>query len=326
MLVRNQPIWRAYRLFGLILTSDFPFQSTLEPASAVPGLRFTCVEDFSPPLQAYQQTKLMYESPIRTEDGTNILRVWRRGTGYQLHFASGADFCLFGEHLLCRSPDSEPAELVEIYLLGSVMAFVLALQGIPALHAAAAVVDDCAVAFLSNNQGGKTSLSASLMELGYQLLTDDLLPLQSHEGLCLAIPGYPQMRMWPEAAQHFLGHYEDLKLVHPDLTKRRVPVGRGWGRFCDAPRPLAAIYLPERHEGAGEVEITSISARNAVIELIRHSFSTRLVEAMGIHPHRLDFFATFVQRVPVQRLRYPSGFEHLPAVRDAILQDVKRLR
>jgi hypothetical protein len=38
----------------------------------------------------------------------------------------------------------------------------------------------------------------------------------------------------------------------------------------------------------------------------------------------LGFFAELVQRVPVHRLRYPSGFEHLPAVHEAILRDLSR--
>ena len=59
------------------------------------------------------------------------------------------------------------------------------------------------------------------------------------------------MRMWPDEAQHFLGHYRDLEIVHPQLDKRRVVVGsEGFGTFCAEARPLACIYIPERRDPA----------------------------------------------------------------------------
>ena len=36
----------------------------------------------------------------------------------------------------------------------------------------------------------------------------------------------------------------------------------------------------------------------------------------------LGFFGRMVQQVPMRRLVYPSGFEHLPPVREAVLADV----
>ena len=107
---------------------------------------------------------------------------------------------------------------MEIRLLGPVFSFWLELQGIPVLHASAVLVEGQAVAFLSSNYGGKTSLAATLMQAGHPLLTDDFLPVERGDGLYLGRPGYPTMRMWPEEAEHFLGSYEDLGLVHPALT------------------------------------------------------------------------------------------------------------
>jgi hypothetical protein len=219
--------------------------------------------------------------------------------------------------------------MVEIHLLATVLSFWLERRGIPALHAAAAVVEGCATAFLSTNSGGKSVLAATLMQVGYPLLTDDILAVEHSRGVFVGRPGYPQMRLWPDEAQHFLGHYEDLERVHPALSKRRVPVGaNGFGTFCDASQPLACLYLPERRdpvEAGTEIRITPVSPRDAVIELVRHSFTPRVVEAIGLQPQRLDCFAQMVQQVPMRRLVYPSGFEHLPRVREAILEDLESL-
>lgn len=142
-------------------------------------------------------------------------------------------------------------------------------------------------------------------------------------------PGYPQMRMWPEQAQHFVGRYEDLDIVHPAFSKRRVPVDEsGFGIFCGTARPLACLYLPERRdpkEWGERIEIEPVSRREAVLTLIGNSFVPAVVEALGLHPHRLSFFSQMVVRVPPRRVVYPSGFEHLPRVRQAILDDLAGL-
>jgi len=68
-----------------------------------------------------------------------------------------------------------------------------------------------------------------------------------------------------------------------------------------------------------------VSPRDAVIELVRFTFTPHVVEALGWQPRRLAFFADLAARVPIRRLIYPSGLHHLPRVSEAILQDVASL-
>ena len=216
--------------------------------------------------------------------------------------------------------------VVEVQLLGIVLACWLEWQGIPTLHASAVVVDDHAVAVLSTGGGGKSSSAVTLMQAGHPLLADDIVPVERSGEACIGRPGYPQMRMWPEQAEHFLGHYEDLEIVYPGYSKRRVPVEEnGLGSFCAVSRPLARLYLPERRKVVDwgvRTEITPVPRREALMALIGHSFVPHLVEAMGLQSRRLGFFAEMISRVPVRRVIYPSGLDHLPRVRRAILNDL----
>jgi hypothetical protein len=234
-----------------------------------------------------------------------------------------ADFYIQPEQIACHLQDPDFAQLTEIRLLGPVLSYWLERRGIPTLHASAVAVDGQAVAFISHHGGGKSGLAAGMMRAGYPLLTDDILPVEEKDGILLGRPGYPQMRMWPDEGAHFVERFEELPLVHPELSKRRVPVGPGgFGAFHDSALPLAAIFLAARRgpeEAGSGVEILPLSSMEAVIELVRHSFSPHLVEAAGLQPARLDLFAHLVKQVPVRRLVYPSGFEHLPRVVEAIL-------
>jgi hypothetical protein len=127
-----------------------------------------------------------------------------------------------------------------------------------------------------------------------------------------------------------LGHFEDLELVHPDATKRTVPVGpQGFGSFCDLPHPVRCLYIPTRRdpkEAGTAVDITPVSYGDALIDLVRYSFSTRVLTALGLHVKRLNSLAQIAQQIPLRRLLYPSGLEYLPVVRDAILKDFRALR
>ena len=319
--------WTTYRLFGLTLASDFPFANCIAPGGGAPHLTFTCAP-VAPIASRWEQATPAYASPYRTEDGASIAYLYRLDTCDVLRFTHVADFYLWPERIVCHLLDPAYQYLVEIHLLGSVLSFWLERQGIPALHASAVVVAGRVAVFLSTNSGGKSALAATLMQAGHALLSDDILPVELAHGTCVGRPGYPQMRMWPDEAQHFLGHYEDLPQVHPAYSKRRVLVGRdGLGSFCDEARPLACLYLPERYELAAagaDIAIMPLSRRDAMMELVRNSFAAGIADAIGRQPQRLDLFAQMVCQVPMRRLVYPSGFEHLPRVRQAILEDLAR--
>jgi hypothetical protein len=316
---------RRRRLFGITLASDFPFAAFSKTASGPADLTFrVCPE---PPVPAgWAQSLPVYASPWRTEDGESVSLLFR-GAGFEVQrFPGLLDFYLRPEGRIdCHLLDPRYHFLVELRLLGPVLGYWLERRGLPALHAAAVAMGERAAAFLSTHGAGKTGLAAALMRAGGELLTDDLLPVEERDGSFLGRPGYPQMRMWPDAATYFLGGHEGLPLVHPELSKRRVPVGPdGFGAFREASLPLACLYVPERlPEREAPVTIRELPRPEALIELVRHSFSPHLVAAAGLQPTRFDRLARLVREVPVRRLSYPTGFDRLPAVAEAVLRDLK---
>jgi len=152
-----------------------------------------------------------------------------------------------------------------------------------------------------------------------------MLPVDADGGRFLAYPGYPQMRRWPEQAQYFVGDYQALELLHPNFTKCRVPIGpAGWGTFCTFPQPLSALYLLDRRSPAEygtTIKIAAVSSAQALFTLVGHLFAARLINGVAHQRQRLVCLTSLVQHVPVHRLTYPSGYEHLSLVRQAVLAD-----
>lgn len=314
-----------YRLFGLRLASDFNFANPLYLAGDTPAKEPDCVFVFDKTAKIDIDTRALdkaREKIIPRENSGNGFSLYRLEQCDLLRLR-GLDFFVFERLIDAYLHDDRQSHMVEIALLGTVLAFWLERAGIAALHASAVLIDDTAVAFLAHNTGGKTTLAASFVQAGFPLISDDIVPVERRQDVCLARSAYPSMRMWPEQADYFVGSHEDYEFVHPQLAKRRIPLaGSGLGEFHAGVRPLKRLYLPVRGAGQRAVRIEPLAPGEALIELIRHSFIAGIVAKLGWQPRRLGFLKHLVQQASVRRLLYPDGYGHLPAVREAILRDL----
>jgi hypothetical protein len=302
------------------MASDYHFANPLPRISGVPEVTFTCRRTRSHLAEGVE--KLVYASESRTDDGESMFSVHTMEGGHIIHHAKTVDFYLTTDAIIAHLLDPAYGYMVEILLLGEIFSLWLELRGIPVIHASASVVDNNAIAFLSTNKGGKSGLAAAFAQQGHPILTDDILPLEDRHNRFLARPGYPAMRMWPDQAEHFVGGYEDLEIVHPAYSKRRIPVGPdGYGSFCSEEKLLKAIYLPQRLSPDSDITIEPLSKKNAFFVVIQNSFSAGLIEHLGLQPQRMNFFSRMVLQVPVRRLNYPEGFDQLSRVVDVVLED-----
>lgn len=315
-----------YRLYGLNVESRFQFSHHIMTGGCgTTDLIFECVN--APPVaQAWQTTDPIFPT---TDDPDLGLYYYRQNDFEVLRLPGTGDFYIWPDKIICHLEQTSDLTWLEIQFLGSVFSFWLERQGILALHASAVVLaEDCAVGFLATSKGGKSSLAAAMVQSGCLLLTDDILPLDYQSDNVLGRPGYAQMRLWPDQAEHFLGNYQDLVPVYSEITKRRVPIGPdGWGQFCDVPQQIGCLYLPERRDPATwgtATVIESVSPRDAIIELVRQSFAGPILHAMGILPQRFNTLSKLVQQVPVRRLIYPNGVDYLPQVCEAIRADFSK--
>lgn len=265
-----------YSIYGLTLTSDFPFANRLTPGSGTPDLTFTCATPA--PLEDLDAEPI-YASPPRASDGKSSFFLYRLESCLVLRWRT-LSFYLWPDRIVCQPTNAKYHYVIEMLLLGAVFSCWLEWRGTPALHASAVVVDGRTVAFLATPSSGKSSIATALMQAGYQLLTDDVLPVARSCGAFVGHPAYPQMRVWPDRAEYLRGHFEDLDLVHPAYDKRHLPVGEdGFGSFCSSARPLACLYLPERRDPAEwgtRISLEPLSPGKELMALIQHSFVVRI--------------------------------------------------
>ncbi|MEW5871909.1 MAG: hypothetical protein AB1894_21755 [Chloroflexota bacterium] len=321
--------WKTYRIFDLQLISDFPFTTQITPIiySDTPnqrGIIFTCVT--TPPLSLeWDQIFPIYPPRGHISNSLTGFSIYHLNEFHVLRFADFADFYLLENHIFCHIHNHDHLEIIETQLFSNVLSFWLERQGIPVLHASAISTKGHAIAFLGHSGVGKTTLAASLIQEGCSLLTDDILPIKSKDSKFLAVPCYPQIRLWPDEAKIITNN--SVK-INPTPHKLRIRVGDdSIGKFCNEEMPIGCVYIMERETQGYEhipITITRLSARQAFIELTRYSFMPRTVQTLGYQPHRLDVFASMSRQIPFCQLNLRRDLNYLSANSSALLKDIEK--
>jgi hypothetical protein len=218
----------------------------------------------------------------------------------------------------------EPAPEVEesalrLYLLGPVFATLLHQRGFLVLHASAVAVNGRGVGFLGGSGWGKSTLAAVFQARGHALIADDVIAVDtSQDAAPCVFPAFPQIKLWPEAAEAIGADPQTLILLHPHFEKRARRVAN---TFTLEPYPLTRLYILAEHDRP-EPEIVRLPPQAALLELVRHSFLARLLSATGASESHFRQCAGLVQRVPVCVLRRRRSLADLSDLAHTIETDL----
>lgn len=248
-------------------------------------------------------------------------------TGSRFHVTED-DACLFwnrvggmrvqgGGRIIIEPAPGVEARVLRLFVLGPALAVLLHQRGRLVLHGSAVAVDGRAVVFLGGPGWGKSTLAAALYARGHGILADDVTAVDGDAGSPMVFPGFPQLKLWPEAAAALGDGPETLARIHPLLEKRARPAGRG---FPEAPLPLKRIYVLARGPAH---EIEPLRPQEALVELVRHSYCARLLQALDARRHFLQC-ATLAARVPVCRLKGERSLSALPDLAQLVEDDLGR--
>jgi hypothetical protein len=166
-------------------------------------------------------------------------------------------------------------------------------------------------------------MAAMLYARGHRFLTDDLVVVTWDENRrpCV-LPGFPQFKLWPEAAAHSLGDDPALLSRLADgVSKCARPVTE---RFSLSPAPLTALYALSPGTAAN---LTDNSPQESVRQLIGNWYLSRFGSDFknGSAPVRLLMeLASLIREVPVFRLERSGQLSQLGAAVDLIEKNVAR--
>ena len=155
------------------------------------------------------------------------------------------------------------------------------------LHGSAINYQGEAVLFVGDSGAGKSSLSTAFRLKGYSVLTDDVCVIEMNEEQHpIALPGYPQSKLWEEALENLSIDYKELKKVRSKIGKRAMPIKDA---FCKKTLPIKAIYWLNIH-----------NQDNILIEVIKGGDKFGVIKNMTYRRAWLDGFG-------VQKSHFKNG-------------------
>ncbi|GGF67781.1 hypothetical protein [Alteromonas lipolytica] len=209
------------------------------------------------------------------------------------------------------------------YLQTMGISLYLELKGHLCLHANTLVKNNQAHLFLAPSRTGKSTLTALLTTLGYQLTTDDMAALYQNPQTPTQYQVYPswaKVRLWPDSAQLLKAQLTtqpvQQKKVHQRFAKQEISFAP---QNSHTATPVKAMYYLNRVEQPNnqptqDVTITPIAPSAALIILMQNSMLGDAYRSLGIEKQRITALAQLLQNVPFYKVTYPSGLEQLPDI------------
>lgn len=230
---------------------------------------------------------------------------------------AGAFLVRGGNEIVIDPAPGVEGHTLRLFLLGPALGLLLHQRGFLILHASAVAIEGQAVAFLGGPGWGKSTTAAALHARGHSLVVDDVLAVETGDlAPPIVFPGFPQLKLWPEAAASLGDIPEKMPRLHPRLEKRARRDARD---FPQSPLPLRRVYVLA--EGPRQ-EIEPIERGEAFVELVRHSYLVRLLQATGAAPLHFRQCERLVKTVPIRRLRTHRSLAELPALARMVEEEI----
>lgn len=326
-----------YQVSGITLGSDVPIaelshRESLNPADGW-DIRVRFLPESTQPLYPSSWLLTMAlpgEEPWLSCADLEEQALLENQPGYLLRVHDLADFLVSrqGTDIVALANIETPPETLHHILLNQVLPLVLNVRGQDALHATAVLTPHGVCAFAGPAGVGKSTLAASFLLAGYPVISDDCLVLKEREGRIVAVPGYPGLRLWDDVAQSLSLDPDHLSSVAHYTAKHRLLLPNQRQAFPTEPLPLTRLYIlsppesPEDRDEAAAIRLLPFQPRHAFMEILSCLFRLDIRDKTML-ARQFCFIERLVAQVPVKRLSIPQTVSALPAVRNAILADLR---
>ncbi len=200
--------------------------------------------------------------------------------------------------------DAEPLA-VRLFLLGSAFGALLQQRGLVPMHASVMEMCGRAVMFCGPSAMGKSTLAITLYNRGYRMLADDVCVVRLDEaGLPLAIPGYPQVKLWADTL-NLLKTADSDKLPKPrqGLEKYNLDTRT---TFCRTPLPLKAIYCIGL-ANSPSFELKPIRGKDKFIALFNNTYRVQFLDKLINKTFHHQLCTAIAKHVHMVRLIRPDA-------------------
>lgn len=307
-----------YRVFDIYLRSELVLP--LQPEAAAQHVSLEVVYG---PSAEVDETGFCWFNEWKADDGAISMAAAQRDGSYLIRFPGLADFTVDPSLEFVQvfpSPATDEGVLAHL-LVDQLIPRLLNQQGHLVVHASSvALPDGKVVAFLGNTGQGKSTLAASFMEYGCELIADDCLLLDCSKGPVMTVPAYRSLRLWPDSVGALFSGGSNFLPMSPSMDKFQwiLPA-----TSCaeDAGR-LAAVFILSPRTGETEVTLSRVEALHgaeATMALVQSLFVLDIESTTVVQRNVQQSARVAASGLPMFRLVYPRSYEGLRELFDLIV-------
>ena len=221
-----------------------------------------------------------------------------------------------GKEIIIEPVAGVDDSLLRTVVLGAVLCVLLRQRGLLVLHASCININHKGVAFMGSSGWGKSTLATAFHTKGYDVLTDDVLPIKVEKNQAVVFPSYPQFKLCPDAATSLGQDTQNLLPVSKNSFKVAYKLDKG---FQQNPIPLQQIYILDKGK---EHKITSLQPQETFVELVRHSRAMKSVTEQQFFAEHLHLCSQLIKNVRFCRFTRKPSLADLPKLIELVEEDL----
>ncbi|WP_430509955.1 HPr kinase/phosphorylase [Gottfriedia solisilvae] len=298
----------AYKAFGLTIVSTIPI----------------------PELPKLDVSNEDFDIVIKKMD---LTKIWLENAEPNRNFLVKESYCLFqipntaiylvedGKKVFYSPIEGSSDDQIRLFLLGTCMGAILMQRKILPLHGSAVAIDGKCYAIVGDSGAGKSTLATALLSKGYQLLSDDLIPITlSEENIPIVTPAYPQQKLWLESLDQFGMVSEQYRPIFDRETKFAVPVP---SQFAGESLPLAGVFELIKSDSE-TIEVRPIQKLERFHTLYKHTYRNFFINKFGLIDWHFSTCAKMVNKIELFQLNRPSNRFTAHDLTECILNTIKK--
>lgn len=227
-----------------------------------------------------------------------------------------------GKYIIFEPYEGIDNRSIRLYILATVMAFILLNKGRIPLHASGILRNNQLILFAGDSGAGKSTTLASLATRGYTIFTDDVCVLQKSENEkeeILGIASYPLIKLW----DHSITHLNSQTYRNKNFRIRHDLEKFGYffhDEFSTRSVPVSKIFILKVSEQFLEISHRKLSGLDAFRELEKQTYRKELInnqKLRSINFNTLSFLSNHCEIIEITRPLsgtledLPDRLEHL---------------
>jgi GTPase SAR1 family protein len=213
-----------------------------------------------------------------------------------------ATFCIRDGNTIIVSPIMGADEgKIRLYLLGTCMGALLIQRKILPLHGSAIAINGKAYAIVGHSGAGKSTLASAFLKQGFQLLSDDIIPVAFKDNIPMVFPSYPQQKLWQQSLIEFGMNYKNYKPLFERETKYAVPVAK----FNLESIPLAGVIELIKTEQK-EIQFPEIKGVKRLRTLFQHTYRRSYLPKLDLIDWHFKECVKLINEIQVSQLYRPN--------------------